>query len=57
MSRALAEMAAGLGVERTFAWRCRNRRLATDFETRVDSAAAYLRLAMIKLWTRRLATV
>ncbi len=29
MSRALAEMAAGLGVGRSFAWSCRNRRLAT----------------------------
>ncbi len=36
-------------VERTFAWLCRNRRLAEDFETRVDNAAAYLQLAMIKL--------
>ncbi len=44
-------------VERTFAWLCRNRRLAKDFETRVDNAAAYLQLAMIKLLTRRLATV
>ncbi len=44
-------------VERTFAWLCRNRRFAKDFETRVDNAAAYLQLAMIKLLTRRLATV
>ncbi len=44
-------------VERTFAWLCRNRRLANDFETRVDNAAAYLELATIKLLTRRLATV
>ncbi len=44
-------------VERTFARLCRNRRLAKDFETRVDNAAAYLQLAMIKLLTRRLATV
>ena len=57
MSRALAEMAAGLGVERTFAWLWRNRRLAKHFETRVDNAAADLQFAMIKLLTRRLATV
>ena len=57
MSQALAGMAAGLVVERTFAWLCRNRRLATDFETRVDNAAANLQVAMIKLSTRRLATV
>ncbi len=44
-------------AERSFAWLCRNRRLAKDFETRVDNAAAYLRLATIELLTRRLATV
>ncbi len=44
-------------VERTFAWLCRNRRFAKDFETRVDNAAAYLQLAMIKLLIQRLATV
>ena len=44
-------------IERTFAWLRRNRRLAKDFETRVDNAAAYLQVAMIKLSTRRLATV
>ncbi len=42
-------------VERTFAWLCRNRRLAKDFATRVDNSQAYLRSAMIKLLTRRLA--
>ena len=57
MSRALAEMAAGPVVERTFAWPWRNRRLAKDFETRVDNAAADLQVATIKLSTRRLATV
>ncbi len=44
-------------IERTFAWLCRNRRLAKHFETRVDNAATYLQLAMIKLLSRRLATV
>ncbi len=44
-------------IERTFAWLCRNRRLAKDHETCVDNAAAYFRLAMIKLLARRLATV
>ena len=57
MSRALAEMATGPVVERTFAWLWRNRCLAKHFETRVDNAAADLQLAMIKLSTRRLATV
>ncbi|MEE8223938.1 MAG: hypothetical protein V3S59_06520 [Alphaproteobacteria bacterium] len=44
-------------VERTFARLCRNRRLAKDHETRVENAAAYFRLVMIKLFARRLATV
>lgn len=42
-------------VERTFAWLCRNRRLAKDFETHTDSAKAYLYAASIMLLTRRLA--
>ena len=42
-------------VERTFAWLCRNRRLAKDFETHVENAAAYIQIAMIKLLTRRIA--
>ncbi len=29
-------------VESIFAWLCRNRRLAKDFETSVENAAAYL---------------
>ena len=44
-------------VERTFAWLCRNRRLAKDFETHVENATAYITIAMIKLLTRRLARV
>ncbi len=51
----LPDSAARCVLERTFAWLCRNRRLAKDFETRVDNAAAYLQIAMIKLLTRRLA--
>lgn len=42
-------------VERTFAWLCRNRRLAKDFETLTASAKAYLYAAFIMLLTRRLA--
>ena len=41
-------------VERTFAWLNRNRRLAKDFETTLDSALAWLFLASVKLLTRRL---
>ncbi len=43
-------------VERIFAWLSRNRRLAKDFETRVESAVGYLQIAMLKLLTRRLAS-
>ncbi len=42
-------------VERTFAWFGRNRRLAKDFETTVESAEAWLMIASIQLLTRRLA--
>ena len=42
-------------VERTFAWISRNRRLARDFERHVRKAAAFVRLAMIRLMLRRLA--
>jgi putative transposase len=42
-------------VERTFAWVCRNRRLAKDFEATIESAQAWLTLASVKLLTRRLA--
>ena len=44
-------------VERTIAWIYHSRRLAKDFETHVEIAAAYLQTAMIKLLTRRLARV
>jgi transposase len=42
-------------VERTFAWISRNRRLARDFERHARIAAAFVRLAMIRIMTRRLA--
>ena len=42
-------------VERTLAWLNRNRRLAKDFETLIDTAATWLILASVKLLTRRLA--
>ena len=42
-------------VERTLAWISRNRRLARDFENLARTAAALVRLAMIKLMLRRLA--
>jgi transposase len=43
-------------VERTFAWRNRNRRLAKDFETTIASAEAWLYPASVQLLARRLAT-
>jgi len=42
-------------VERTFAWLCRCRRLAKDFEATTASATAWLLLANVRLLSRRLA--
>ena len=42
-------------VERTLAWLNRNRRLAKDFETLVETATAWLMLASVKLLCRKLA--
>ena len=42
-------------VERTFAWIGRNRRMARDFERLIETATAYILIAMIQLMTRRLA--
>lgn len=41
-------------VERTFAWLCRNRRLSKDYEQTVQSAEAWILVAMIRLVLRRL---
>ena len=41
-------------VERSFAWISRCRRLAKDFERHARKAAAFVRLAMIRLMLRRL---
>ena len=43
-------------VERTFAWLGRSRRLAKDFEATIESAAAWVLLANLRLLSRRLAT-
>ena len=43
-------------VERTFAWISRNRRLARDFERYATTVVAFVRLAMIRIMLRRLAT-
>ena len=42
-------------VERTLAWISRCRRLARDYERHASKAAAFVRLAMIRLMLRRLA--
>lgn len=42
-------------VERTIAWINRNRRLAKDFEKTIASASAWLFIASVQLFTRRLA--
>ncbi len=42
-------------VERTFAWLGRNRRLAKDFETTLESSTAWLFMASVQLMTRRVA--
>ena len=42
-------------VERTFAWLNRNRRLAKDVESTIESAVTWLFIASVKLMSRRLA--
>ena len=42
-------------VERTLAWISRNRRLLRDYERHTRKAAAFVRLAMIRIMLRRLA--
>lgn len=43
-------------VERTLAWISRNRRLARDFERYASTVAAFIRLAMIRIMLRRIAS-
>lgn len=43
------------GVERTFAWLNRCRRRAKDFEKSIESAAAWIIIAQIRLLSRWLA--
>jgi transposase len=42
-------------VERTIGWISRNRRLVRDFERHSRIAAAFVRMAMIRIMLRRLA--
>ena len=51
----LCRLAPTLGrVERTLAWLSRNRRLTKDFEASLQSTLAWLFLASVKLFVRRL---
>jgi transposase len=45
------------GVERTFSWFGRNRRLAKDFQNLAETLATFVTLAAIQLALRRLARV
>ena len=41
-------------VERSIAWICRNRRLAKDYERKVQTSECWLKVAMIRLTLKRL---
>ena len=43
-------------VERTFAWLGRFRRLSKDYEKLIETSEAMIRIAMIRIMIRRLAT-
>jgi transposase len=53
--RARARGMADEGVERTFAWLNRSRRLAKDVEATIESSVTWLYIARVKLISRRLA--
>src|ERR1700728_835010 len=44
-------------VERTFGWFFKSRRLCRDYEVRIDHSEAMLRICMIRLLVRRLASI
>ena len=41
-------------AERNFAWICRNRRLAKDYERKVQTSECLMKVAMIRLMLKRL---
>jgi transposase len=42
-------------IKRTIVWLNRNRRLAKDFDATIESAAAWIMIASVKLLSRRVA--
>jgi putative transposase len=44
-------------VERTFGWLVKSRRLGRDYEVRLDHSEAMIRICMIRLMVRRLASI
>ena len=44
-------------VERTFGWFFKSRRLCRDYEVRLDHSEALIRICMIRLMVKRLASV
>jgi putative transposase len=44
-------------VERTFGWLTKSRRLCRDYEVRLDHSEAMIRICMIRLMARRLASI
>lgn len=44
-------------VERTFGWLMKSRRLGRDYEVRLDHSEAMIRLCMIRIMVRRLASI
>ena len=43
-------------MERTFAWLVKNRRLSKDYERKVQTGETFIKVAMIRLTLRRLAS-
>jgi len=44
-------------IERTFGWLVKSRRLGRDYEVRLDHSEAMIRICMIRLMVRRLASI
>jgi transposase len=44
-------------IERTFGWLTKSQRLCRDYEVRLDHSEAMIRIGMIRLMVRRLASI